>query len=260
MAWYEAWFDSDAYEVVYQNRNLADARCLLDLIERVADPAPDAALLDVACGRGRHARLLAQRGYDVTGLDLSANAIATARHRAEQEGLTERVRFVVGDMRLPHFQQRFDGVVNLFTSFGYFQDEADHARAVDAIAQALRPGGFVVQDFLNADYVRAHLVPEDERTIDGIDVRQERWIDEDAPGGPRVEKRITLCCFERDDAEGIAAEDHVFTESVRLLTRSDFTVLYEHAGLTLLDTFGDYDGGPHTPESPRLILHARRAG
>ncbi|MEL6445846.1 MAG: class I SAM-dependent methyltransferase [Bacteroidota bacterium] len=257
MSWYEAWFDSDAYEVVYQNRNLADARRLLDLIERVAAPAPDAALLDVACGRGRHARLLAQRGYDVTGLDLSENAIATARKRAKQEGLSERVRFMVGDMRLPHFQQRFDGVVNLFTSFGYFADEADHARAVSAMAQALKPGGFLVQDFLNASYVRQHLVPRDVRTLDSIDVTQERWIAEDAPGGPRVEKRITLCCFEFDEAEGIAAEDHVFTESVRLLTRDDIAALYDAAGLTLLDTYGTYDGDPHTPESPRLILHAR---
>src|SRR5690606_25256136 len=141
MPWYEDWFDSDAYELVYEQHDLDEAERLADLIERVARPAPGADVLDVGTGRGRHARVLARRGYRVTGLDLSENAVATAQRRAAREGLSPaQVVFVQGDMRLPHFQERFEGVVNLFTSFGFFEDEADHGRAVRAMAAALKPG------------------------------------------------------------------------------------------------------------------------
>jgi SAM-dependent methyltransferase len=247
MPWYEDWFDADAYELVYEERDLEEAERLADLIERTVRAAPGADVLDVGTGRGRHARVLARRGYRVTGLDLSAHAVATARARAKAEGLTPaQALFVQGDMRLPHFQARFDGVTNLFTSFGYFDDDADHQRAVHAMADALKPGGWLVQDFLNAPYVRAHLVPEDEKTVHGVHVRQERWIE-----GDHVHKRITLTPED-------GAKPRVYTEHVRLLTRDDFARMYAAAGLRLVQTFGDYGGGPHTPESPRLVLHAEK--
>jgi SAM-dependent methyltransferase len=257
MPWYETWFDSDAYEAVYRERNLEDARRLVDLVERVARPAPGARLLDVACGRGRHALLLAARGYRVTGVDLSANAIATARRRAARQELT--ARFEVADMRDLPYEAAFDGVLNLFTSFGYFEDDREHAEAVRQMARALVPGGFLVQDFLNAERAAASLVPEDERTqhaegIGTVTVRQRRWLS-NGDAGRRVNKRIELCCF--DHAEG-EPDTYVFTESVRLFSREDFERMYEAAGLRLEGVYGDYEGGPHTPESPRLILHARR--
>lgn len=246
MAWYEDWFDSADYELVYDRRDLTEAERVADLIERTVHPEAGANVLDVGTGRGRHARVLARRGYRVTGLDLSANAIATAQRRAAEERLTpEQIVFVQGDMRLPHFQQRFDGVVNLFTSFGFFDDDADHQRTIRAMASALKPGGWLVQDFLNAPYVRAHLVPEDEKTVDGVHVRQERWLD-----GERVKKRITI-------TNG-TADPHTFTESVHLLTRDDFAQMYAAAGLRLTHTFGDYNGAPRTDQSPRLILMAEK--
>lgn len=246
MSWYEEWFDSDAYELVYEQRDLGEARRLADLIERTVAPDQGACLLDVGCGRGRHARILAARGYDVTGVDLSPRAIETARRRATEEGVGDRVRFVQGDMRHLTYDAAFDGAVNLFTSFGYFDDEADHQAVIDGIAQALVPGGWFVQDFLNAPYVRAHLVAEDEKVVEGVLVHQERWLE-----GDRVRKRITF----RNGTDGDIPS---FTESVRLLTAADFHRMYAAAGLTLGATFGDYDGGPHTAASPRLILLARR--
>lgn len=244
MPWYEDWFDSDAYELVYHERDLADARRLADLIERTARPEPGTAILDVGCGRGRHARLLAARGYRVTGVDLSEKALRTARRRAEDEGL--EVRFLQADMRALPFEARFGGVVNLFTSFGYFEDDADHTRAVAEMAKALKPGGWLVQDFLNAPYALAHLVPEDEREVDGLRIAQRRWVE-----SGRVNKEITL--HKNGDT-------YTFTESVRLLTAANFREMYAAAGLDLRATFGDYDGGPHTPTAPRLILCARKPG
>lgn len=240
--WYEDWFGRDEYELVYRERDEREAEALAGLVERLARPAPGAAVLDVACGRGRHARALARRGYRVTGVDLSARVLDAARRRTEAEGLA--VRYVRGDMREPVCDACFDGVVNLFTAFGYFEAEADHGRAVVAMAAALRPGGWLVQDYLNAPHLAATLVPEDERRQGDLTIRQRRWIDDG-----RVNKEIRL-----------HQNGHVriFYESVRLLTRDDFEALYAAAGLVLHGAYGDDRGGPHTPGAPRLILYARK--
>lgn len=243
MPWYEDWFDSDAYEIVYNQRNLTEAEQLADLIERTVQPFAGDDILDVGTGRGRHARVLARRGFRLTGLDLSEKAIQTAKQRALAEGLTsDQIVFVQGDMRLPHFQERFDGVVNLFTSFGFFEDEQDHQRAVSAMAASLKPGGWLVQDFLNAPFVASSLVARTEHQSDDVHVLQERSIE-----NGRVNKRITLS--KNGDA-------YTFHESVRLLDRRDIAKLYKEAGLTILATFGDYSGNPHSDTSPRLILVA----
>jgi SAM-dependent methyltransferase len=248
VAWYEDWFDSELYELVYASRDERDAERLADLIVRAAQPVPGTEILDVGTGRGRHARVFARRGFRVTGLDLSPRAVRTARQRAETDGLADRTTFVTGDMREPHFHERFDGAVNLFSSFGYFEDEADHGRAIHAMAASLRPGGWLVQDLLNPPYLRAHLVPEDEREAGGVHVRQRRQLVERG-GRLRVEKEITLT-----PPEG---EPHVYTESVRLLAPAALAALYAEAGLEIVGQYGDYDGGPLTEASPRLILHAR---
>jgi SAM-dependent methyltransferase len=257
MSWYRDWFDSEAYEVVYRERDLTDARRLIHLIERAARPEPGARILDVACGRGRHARLLATLGYRVTGIDLSPNAIRTARERAAREGLD--VEFQVADMRDLPFEGAFDGIVNLFTSFGYFDDDAQHQAAIAQMARAVVPGGFLVQDFMNAERAAATLVPEDERTTaaDGIGtvtIHQRRWLAE-GPGGRRINKRIDLTCYEHPEGE---PDTFTFTESVRLLERSDFERMYAAAGMEIEAAFGDYDGAPPSPDAPRLILLARR--
>lgn len=241
MPWYEEWFDRDEYELVYQQRDDAEAEQVVDLIEDVAKPATGAHILDVGCGRGRHARALAERGYRVTGLDLSARAIEQARRRAQEEGLD--IDFRVQDMRTPMGDADYDGVVNLFTAFGYFEDDADHRRALRHMADALRPGGWLVQDYLNTPHVVDTLVPEDARIEDGVRIEQHRWVENE-----RVNKTITL----RQNGDTRA-----FRESVRLFTLYDFERLYEDAGLTLVDTFGDYAGSRYTPDSPRLIMHAK---
>jgi SAM-dependent methyltransferase len=244
MAWYEEWFDRDEYEVVYQNRNDQEAGHLIDLIERTVAPRPGAHILDVACGRGRHALILARRGYRVVGIDLSARAIERARRRAADAGV--EVEFVRSDMRTPFCDACFDGAVNLFTAFGYFEREEDHARAIGAMGASLRPCGWLVQDFLNASYVRDRLVPCDVRQEGGVQITQRRWIEHG-----RVNKEILL---RRNGST------QTFFESVRLFTRDELEALYAAAGLRISRSFGTYDGAPYSPESPRLILVAYREG
>jgi SAM-dependent methyltransferase len=244
MSWYEDWFGSDAYTLVYDHRDEADARRLVTLIEETIEPHPTAHILDVGCGRGRHARLLARQGYSVTGIDLSPASIEEARTQAEAEALTDRLSFRTGDMREPACEACADGVVNLFTSFGYFESDDENEQALAAMATALRPGGWFFQDFLNAPQVAASLVPTDTETRGGATIHQRRWIEDG-----RINKEITI---ERNDTT------ETYCESVRLYTRSDLEALYRAVGLEPVQTFGSYDGAPHTPSSPRLLLHARK--
>jgi SAM-dependent methyltransferase len=238
--WYEDWFDREEYELVYSHRDTIEAERLNDLIERVAGLRKGDQMLDIGCGRGRHAISMARRGYVVTGLDLSARAIATARERARLEEVD--VRFVEGDMREPLCEACFDGVTNLFTAFGYFERDEEHEQAILAMATSLRSGGWIIQDFLNASLVQGEYIAEDRRVESGVEIIQRRRLDDG-----RIVKEIAL---RRGNKE------QVHHESVRLLTLDDFRRYYANAGLRLLNVYGDYDGGPHDAMAPRLILHA----
>jgi SAM-dependent methyltransferase len=242
MSWYEQWFDTDEYELIYRNRDEGEAKRAIDLIESVALPGAGGTVLDMGCGRGRHSLGLAARGYRVTGLDLSKRSLKAARKKAAEEGVD--VRFIHGDMREP-VAGRYDLVVNLFTAFGYFEAMGEHQRAVDAMAGALNHGAFLVQDFLNPAYVRANLVESDARLIGDLEVRQRRRIQDN-----RIMKTIE---FIRD------SESHSFQESVALLELADFERLYEAAGLKLLEVRGDYDGADFGEASPRCILFSQRS-
>lgn len=242
MPWYEGWFGSDAYDLVYDHRDETEAEQLVDLVEREISPASDAHIVDVGCGRGRHARIFARRGYRVTGLDLSASAIAEARACSQTDDLD--VTFRQGDMREPLCDGCADGVVNLFTTFGYFEDDAENEQALAAMATALRPGGWFLQDFLNAPQVVDTLQPSDRRTVNGITIEQRRWVEDD-----RINKEIVLA--RNGDTE-------TYRESVRLFTLDDLKEMYDTVGLDLQATYGNYDGAPHTPKSPRLLLYARK--
>ncbi|PEN12772.1 SAM-dependent methyltransferase [Longibacter salinarum] len=240
MAWYDTWFGSEAYELVYQHRDDDEARTAIDLVESCADPEDEARILDVGCGRGRHTLELARRGYNATGIDLSKASIEDARSSARDLDL--KVHFDVQDMREPFCDACMDGVVNLFTTFGYFEQDDESERAIRAMTTSLRPGGFLIQDFLNPPYVRETLVEEDRSEQNDVSIRQRRWIEDG-----RVHKRI-------DITEG--RETRTFRESVRLFTRDDFEAMYNRAGLELQEVYGDYDGSAHTENSPRTILYS----
>lgn len=240
--WYESWFDSDEYELVYQHRDDREAAKLVATIIEITG-GRNLRLLDVGCGRGRHAIPFAREGFDVTGVDLSKRSIEAARVRAIEGGVD--VNFVVADMRESLFVNRFDVVVNLFTAFGFFEQQSDHQRAIDSMSHALRPGGILIQDFLNAHYVRDNFVALTRTETDSVKMIQERSLSSD-----RVEKQITI------SHDG---EDYSFRESVRLYEQHDFEAMYSEAGLTIVRTMGDYDGSAWTKRSPRLIMISEKA-
>lgn len=185
---------------------------------------------------------LRAHGFDVTGVDLSPSNIAHAR-RFEDDHL----RFRVHDMRLPLGEtNRFDCVLNLFTSFGYFASHATNMLVLQAVADALRPGGTMVLDYFNTSWVERTLVPKEDRTIEGTTFHLARRLHNGC-----FEKRIE---FIDDDGS-----TRCFTERVMALRPEHFEVAFSGAGLRVQAAFGDYDLNPYDPHtSPRLLYVARK--
>jgi SAM-dependent methyltransferase len=235
--WFEDWFGEE-YLALYEHRDHHEAREVVALIgERMGEV--DAPVLDLACGAGRHQRTLCERGWWTIGLDLSPSLLRAAR--AEDRGAP----LVRADMReLPFADSSFALVVNLFTSFGYFRDDAQHRRVVAEVARVVRPGGWFVLDYLHAEQVRRTLVPRDERSVGTVTVEQEREISAD---GRFVRKTITIGELGR-----------TFVERVRLFEPDELAALCTGAGFSVDAILGDYDGSPLRPGSPRTILFARR--
>jgi len=232
--WFEQWFGEE-YLRLYPHRDDHDAQAAVALIDRFA-PLAGRLVLDLACGPGRHAAQLAARGARSIGLDLSLPLLSLARARTHAS-----VPLVRADMRyLPFRRQAFDVIVNLFTSFGYFADDAQHAAVIADARTLLRPGGTFVLDYLNATAVRDTLVPHEERTVGSQHVIIERRISND---GRHVLKEMHLPNAGR-----------AFLERVRLFSPEDLAGLLEAAGMTIRHRFGDYHGEPAGPAAPRLIL------
>jgi SAM-dependent methyltransferase len=237
--WFEQWFGEE-YLRLYPHRDDDDAERLASLIAEYA-PLDGLRVLDLACGPGRHAAQFATRGARVVGFDLSMPLLSRARHRPGPA-----LTLVRGDMRhLPFRPESFDLVVNLFTSFGYFADDAQHALVLRGAADVLRPGGSFVLDYLNAEMVRDTLVPHEERQVGERRVAVERSISAD---DRFVIKEMHLV----DDGRS-------FVERVRLFTREELEAMVETAGLTVSSRLGDYAGGAASPGAPRVILVAERS-
>jgi SAM-dependent methyltransferase len=238
--WFSEWFDSPWYHLLYRDHNDREARAFLDHLVAWLNPAPDARILDLACGRGRHALYLSEKGFDVTGLDISANNVRFAR-RMEQATLS----FFQHDMRQPFRVNYFDLIFNFFTSFGYFDRESEHLQTLRHIATGLRPGGRFVLDFLNPIRIREQLVPEEVREVDGMRFIIRRHADDQY-----IHKEI------RFEAEG---QDHCYRERVRAYSREDLEGMLCRVGLQVTTCFGDYHLQPFDPhQSGRLILVAEK--
>ncbi|MBP3962103.1 class I SAM-dependent methyltransferase [Paenibacillus lignilyticus] len=244
--WYERSFGSD-YMVVYRHRNWEQAAREVETMAGWLELAPGASVLDIGCGMGRHALALAQLGYKVTGIDLSESLLQKARECNEQGHIHSLIQ---GDMReLPFEDGSFDATVNLFTSFGYFEMEADNHRVIREIRRVLKPRGAFLIDFMNPSYVAANLVPHSERTdeLTRLHIREQRAI---ADGW--VVKQIHIT-----PQEGTEASRN-YVERVRLFPLPWFEQALREAGLELEHRYGDYEGRPYEEKSsPRMILKGR---
>lgn len=236
--WFVDWFDTAYYHVLYRNRDEKEAERFIQKLMDYLNLPSNSSLLDLACGKGRHAKFLSEFGHQVLGVDLSPNSIAAA-----SQWSNEQLRFQTHDMREILQDTYFDVVFNLFTSFGYFDDESENQQVCSSIAHMLKPEGLLVIDFMNATKVISRLVPEEVKTIDGIEFRISRHSDE-----KHIYKNI----------EVIDGDINVqYMERVQALKLTEFRSLLA-SKFEILNTFGSYDLTPFEENtSDRLILIAR---
>jgi SAM-dependent methyltransferase len=233
--WYASWFDTPFYHILYKDRDYTEAQAFMDTLTEYLNLPVEGKILDLACGKGRHSVYLNKIGYQTTGVDLSEQSILYAKQFEN-----ETLKFDVHDMTKP-YPETFDAVFNLFTSFGYFETDACNLKTVESIKAELNEFGFGVIDFMNAEYVIENLIPENTKTVDGIDFLQKRKVE-----NGYIVKDIS---FEVD------GEHYEFQERVKALTLSDFEALFEKAEVNLLDVFGDYKLNKfQTKISERLIM------
>ena len=240
MSWFANWFDSPYYHTLYKNRDEKEAQVFIDnLIDYLQIPK-GSKLIDIACGKGRHAKYFNRKGMDVVGVDLSPNSINTA-NKDENKNL----QFSVHDMRENYQEETFDVVTNLFTSFGYFEDNKDEQKAINAMASNLKEEGLLIIDFMNAKKVIDHLVLNEQKTIDGIQFEITRQVKD---GYILKDIRIT-------DGE----EQQQFQEKVKAITLADYSEFITNAGLKIIDIFGNYKLDNFDEKiSDRLILICKK--
>ena len=233
--WFASWFDTPYYHILYKERNYREAQLFMDNLTHYLNLPEKAKVLDLACGKGRHSIYLNQLGYNVLGADLSENSIEEANKSAN-----ENLSFKVHDMR-DTFEEKYDAIFNLFTSFGYFENDEDDLSTLKAIKNSLTEYGFAVIDFMNVPQVLENLVPEETKTVDGIDFHLKRYL-----------KDGHICKEINFEDQG---QQFHFTEKVKALTLQDFETMMEKAEIYLLEIYGDYKLKKyHKTESERFIL------
>lgn len=236
--WFVTWFDTEYYHILYQNRDDREAELFISTLMNELKFPQRAKILDLACGKGRHSIYLNSLGYDVTGVDLSSESISTAQ---EQEN--ESLRFFTHDMREPITGMKFDLVLNLFTSFGYFDNPDDNLKVLQSIRSYLKEEGRLVIDFMNVHRVIQNLVASETREFKGIEFQITR----------KVQAGHIIKTIEVDDQ----GKKSVFSEKVQALTLEDFEEMLEKTGFHLISTAGNYNLDNYSKsDSDRLILFA----
>ena len=240
MEWFAHWFDSPYYHILYQNRNDNEARFFIDNLMKQFTPSDKSVMLDLACGKGRHSIYLAEKGYDVTGLDLSEQSIAHASLSAH-----EHLNFYVHDMRRKFRSNYYDYIFNFFTSFGYFSKEIDHDLTLNAISNGLKPNGIFVMDFINAVKAENNLVYTETKNIQDITFNIRR----------KIEKGNITKSIQFTDK----GKDYNFKESVKGFRIYDMARMFRKHGMDVIHIYGDYDLSPFdVATSNRMILIAQK--
>ena len=240
MSWFVNWFDSPYYHILYKNRDEKEAKFFIENLVQYLSLKKSSKLLDIACGKGRHATYFNSLGFDVIGVDLSPNSITSAK---ENENAT--LQFAVHDMREVYQENRFDVVTNLFTSFGYFEKDEDEQKAINAMASNLKKEGFLVIDFMNAKKIMVNLVASEQKTIDDITFD--------------INRKVSNQFIIKDIHITNSKTKHHFQEKVKVLTLSNFSNFIANSGLKIIDIFGNYKLEKFNAQtSDRLILICKK--
>ena len=240
MNWYEKWFNTKYYHILYANRDYEEAKLFINNLASHLKLKKNCKIIDIACGNGRHAVYLNLLGYDVTGIDLSKKNIESASKSSKKN-----LQFFVHDMRKLFKQNEYDLAVNLFTSFGYFDKDSDNETALLSIANNIKTEGLVVIDFMNVKKVLMNLIKSELKIIGDIEFNITRTIKNN-----KIVKSINIT-----DGE----EKLFFKEEVSIITLDNFSDYIKKAGLQIIDIFGNYHlESFNALKSERLILVCKK--
>jgi len=233
--WFEHWFDTPFYHILYDYRNDDEARYFMGNLVDYLKLSKGDKILDLPCGKGRHALFLYEQGFKTTGADLSVNSIEHARQFEKQD-----LSFNIHDMRDP-LKGSYDAIFNLFTSFGYFNQETTNIKVLKNFKNGLLPGGHIVVDFLNLEKVVQQLIPEQRITKQGIDFV--------------IRKRVSENFIIKEIEVNQNQEVHHYMEKVQALDLDKMKYFAKEAGLEIQEIFGDYGlNAFDNDNSDRLIL------
>jgi len=232
--YYNNWFNSKYYHILYNDRDNNEAKkFILNLLKHL-NLEKNATILDAACGKGRHSIEIEKLGYAVTGIDLSSNSINHAK-KFENSNL----KFFIHDISIP-FGKKFDAVLNLFTSFGYYNRQKD-LQILSSIKENLKEGGIGVIDFLNINVVKKNLIKKEVVIKEGINFNIYRKITKNT-----IEKTITF---------NDSSKNFTFKENINPLDLNDFIKYFNRTNLEIIKVFGDYELNKFDKNnSSRLII------
>jgi SAM-dependent methyltransferase len=239
MEWFKSWFDSKYYHILYKNRNTQEAHFLIKNLVNLLIPDKNSLILDLGCGSGRHSIELNKMGYKVDGIDLSTKSLEIAKPFENS-----RLKFIRADFRKLDFENKYDFILNLFTSFGYFDKENEHAQVFKQIFKSLKNNGHFVIDFLNTKKAVKNISktnPQQTIHIDNIEFRIKKTYDNNF-----IYKNIEIVDSEKKIS---------FSEKVKILTLDKFLKYFEGLNIHLEYQFGDYKlSNFDENNSDRLIL------
>ena len=233
--WFEDWFNTKYYHDLYRHRDEQEAKNFVGALKNKFQWNDGEVVLDLCCGNGRHALGIERMGVETWGVDLSVENIEMAR-----AGSRFPERWQVQDVRVLELPIRFNAILNLFTSFGYFESDKEHQLMLEKVRNQLVPGGVFLMDFFNLNAVRNSLVPSEIQNGLLANYSISRSIDE-----KWVRKEIV---FEVD------GEFMRFEEKVRAFAPDQISHMLQEEGFKVVEHWGDYQLGSYKDDSPRSIF------
>ncbi|HLF78823.1 MAG TPA: class I SAM-dependent methyltransferase [Dehalococcoidia bacterium] len=247
--WYQAFYGRDYLEIY--DFYLTSERTAQELafIQKTLALQPGQRLLDLCSGHGRHAIPLAQTGLKVAGIDQSLEYLKMATASARDQKVN--VANLHGDMRYLPFGPCFDAAINVFSSFGYLENEAEDAMVLRSVAKVLKPGGPFLIDLISREWVLRNYVESDwHEGSDGTLYLERRGFD-------FVESRehVTFLAIAPDGSRREIPGHHI-----RLYTLRELVGMLDAAGLRFEQAYGGFDGQPYSVDTRRMIVLARKPG